>query len=74
MLQLQIADTHGNARHLSASGPDLLATADLNKNFKEHPGTLSSGSSVEPHSDCSFTDTEQILNVCLIRNETVFFC
>lgn len=41
--------------------------AILDQNFNMENQSTTSGSSVEPHSDCSYTDMEQMINVC---NET----
>lgn len=60
---------HGNVRQHSESTPDLsVGGYDKNHNallLKQNENTSSESSSVEPRSESSLTDTDQLLqNVC----------
>ncbi|XP_067633349.1 mucin-17 [Eurosta solidaginis] len=54
----KIADREGNLRQLSESTPDL-SSRTIDANFNAENQSTSSGSSVEPRSDFSYTDIEQ---------------
>ncbi|XP_037955660.1 uncharacterized protein LOC119685454 [Teleopsis dalmanni] len=55
-----IVDKQGNTRLFSESSPDLSAN-NIDENFNIEENSISSCSSVEPRSECSYTDNEQIL-------------
>ncbi|XP_053967135.1 uncharacterized protein LOC128868730 [Anastrepha ludens] len=55
----KIADKEGNIRQFSESTPDL-SSCNIGTNFNVENRSTSSGSSVEPRSDFSYTDTEQL--------------
>ncbi|XP_036332157.1 uncharacterized protein LOC118743527 isoform X2 [Rhagoletis pomonella] len=54
----KIADKEGNIRQFSESTPDL-SSCNIDPNFNVENQSTSSGSSVEPRSDFSYTDTEK---------------
>ncbi|XP_036332159.1 uncharacterized protein LOC118743528 [Rhagoletis pomonella] len=54
----KIADKEGNIRQFSESTPDL-SSCNIDSNFNVENQSTSSGSSVEPRSDFSYTDTEK---------------
>ncbi|XP_054741086.1 uncharacterized protein LOC129246358 [Anastrepha obliqua] len=58
----KIADKEGNIRQFSESTPDL-SSCNIDRNFNVENRSTSSGSSVEPRSDFSYTDTEQVPKV-----------
>uniref|UniRef100_A0A1A9WMU7 Uncharacterized protein n=1 Tax=Glossina brevipalpis TaxID=37001 RepID=A0A1A9WMU7_9MUSC len=59
-----IVDTQGNNRIISESTPDLSQNQpdDMDQNFNIENQSTSSGSSVEPRSDCSYSEMDRILN------------
>ncbi|XP_034654712.1 uncharacterized protein LOC117892526 isoform X5 [Drosophila subobscura] len=58
----KIADKDGNTRLVSESTPDLSARL-IDENYNAEALSSTSGSSVEPRSDCSLTDHELELDV-----------
>lgn len=60
----KIVDTQGNNRIISESTPDLSQNQpdDMDQNFNIENQSTSSGSSVEPRSDCSYSEMDRILN------------
>jgi len=58
----QIADKEGNTRLLAESTPDLSGR-HIDENFNAEALSTTSGSSIEPRSDCSLTDHEIGLDV-----------
>ncbi|XP_060655193.1 general transcriptional corepressor trfA isoform X9 [Drosophila nasuta] len=57
----KIADKEGNARLISESTPDLSGH-NIDENYNAEALSTTSGSSIEPRSDCSLTDNELLLN------------
>ncbi|KAI9577616.1 hypothetical protein GQX74_013310 [Glossina fuscipes] len=60
-----IVDTQGNNRIISESTPDLSQSNqsnDMDQNYNVENQSTSSGSSVEPRSDCSYSEMDRILN------------
>ncbi|XP_023030907.1 mucin-17 isoform X2 [Drosophila willistoni] len=61
----KIADTEGNNRRrslISESTPDLSGHNNIDENYNAEALSTTSGSSIEPRSDCSLTDNELVLN------------
>ncbi|KAL9912759.1 myosin-7a binding protein isoform 1-T6 [Glossina fuscipes fuscipes] len=61
----KIVDTQGNNRIISESTPDLSQSNqsnDMDQNYNVENQSTSSGSSVEPRSDCSYNEMDRILN------------
>ncbi|XP_037895879.1 uncharacterized protein LOC119641360 isoform X3 [Glossina fuscipes] len=61
----KIVDTQGNNRIISESTPDLSQSNqsnDMDQNYNVENQSTSSGSSVEPRSDCSYSEMDRILN------------
>jgi len=58
----QIADKEGNTRLAAESTPDLSGR-HIDENFNAEALSTTSGSSIEPRSDCSLTDHEIGLDV-----------
>ncbi|XP_016958088.2 uncharacterized protein LOC108030034 isoform X10 [Drosophila biarmipes] len=59
----KIADKEGNTRLLAESTPDLSGR-HIDENFNAEALSTTSGSSIEPRSDCSLTDHEIGLDNC----------
>ncbi|XP_070134916.1 uncharacterized protein M7BP isoform X3 [Drosophila bipectinata] len=57
----KIADKEGNTRLLAESTPDLSGH-HIDENFNAEALSTTSGSSIEPRSDCSLTDHEIVLD------------
>ncbi|KRF80046.1 uncharacterized protein M7BP isoform X11 [Drosophila virilis] len=57
----KIADKEGNNRLISESTPDLSAH-NIDENYNAEALSTTSGSSIEPRSDCSLTDHELVHN------------
>ncbi|KAH8371176.1 hypothetical protein KR093_006386 [Drosophila rubida] len=57
----KIADKEGNTRLISESTPDLSGH-NIDENYNAEALSTTSGSSIEPRSDCSLTDNELLLN------------
>ncbi|KAH8257976.1 hypothetical protein KR038_003618 [Drosophila bunnanda] len=57
----KIADKEGNTRLLAESTPDLSGR-HIDENFNAEALSTTSGSSIEPRSDCSLTDHEIVLD------------
>ncbi|XP_032590969.1 general transcriptional corepressor trfA isoform X7 [Drosophila grimshawi] len=57
----KIADKEGNTRLITESTPDQSAH-NIDENYNAEELSTTSGSSIEPRSDCSFTDHELQLN------------
>ncbi|XP_034479696.1 uncharacterized protein LOC117785658 isoform X11 [Drosophila innubila] len=57
----KIVDKEGNTRLISESTPDLSGH-NIDENYNAEALSTTSGSSIEPRSDCSLTDNELLLN------------
>ncbi|XP_041449023.1 serine-rich adhesin for platelets isoform X9 [Drosophila obscura] len=57
----KIADNEGNTRLISESTPDLSGHL-IDENYNAEALSTTSGSSIEPRSDCSLTDHELVLD------------
>ncbi|XP_017837428.1 uncharacterized protein LOC108596318 isoform X10 [Drosophila busckii] len=57
----KLADKEGNSRLIAESTPDLSAH-NIDENYNAEALSTTSGSSIEPRSDCSLTDHELQLN------------
>ncbi|XP_023177884.2 bromodomain-containing protein DDB_G0270170 isoform X3 [Drosophila hydei] len=57
----KIADKEGNTRLITESTPDL-STHNIDENYNAEALSTTSGSSIEPRSDCSLTDHELGVN------------